>query len=79
MGQARMARLTQEGLLSSLAKVNLPICEPCFADKVCGKPFGKATRATEPLQVIYSDICRPMSVKVWYSYSNFLTFIDDFS
>ncbi|KAF8392811.1 hypothetical protein HHK36_021048 [Tetracentron sinense] len=74
-----MTRLAREGLLSPLAKVDLPICEPCLAGKACRKPFGKAKRVTQPLELVHSDICRPMSVKARHGASYFLTFIDDYT
>uniref|UniRef100_A0A2N9GH76 Integrase catalytic domain-containing protein n=1 Tax=Fagus sylvatica TaxID=28930 RepID=A0A2N9GH76_FAGSY len=79
IGKDRMARLAREGLLGPLAKVDLPICEPCLAGKACRKPFGKAVRATQPLELIHSDICGPMNVKARHGASYFLTFIDDYT
>ena len=79
IGKDRMARLAREGLLGPLAMVNLPICEPCLAGKACRKPFGKAVRATQPLELIHSNICGPMNVKARHSASYFLTFIDDYT
>uniref|UniRef100_A0A2N9G9I0 Integrase catalytic domain-containing protein n=1 Tax=Fagus sylvatica TaxID=28930 RepID=A0A2N9G9I0_FAGSY len=79
IGKDRMTRLAREGLLGSLAKVDLPICEPCLAGKACRKPFGKAVRATQPLELIHSDICGPMNVKARHGASYFLTFIDDYT
>uniref|UniRef100_A0A2N9HTN5 Integrase catalytic domain-containing protein n=1 Tax=Fagus sylvatica TaxID=28930 RepID=A0A2N9HTN5_FAGSY len=61
IGKDRMTRLAREGLLGSLAKVDLPICEPCLVGKACRKPFGKVVRATQLLELIHSDICRPMN------------------
>ncbi|KAK4383583.1 Copia protein [Sesamum angolense] len=55
-----MTRLAREGLFGSLAKVNLLVCEP-FMGKACRKPFGKAKRATHPLELVHSDICGPMN------------------
>ncbi|KAL0421379.1 UNVERIFIED_CONTAM: Retrovirus-related Pol polyprotein from transposon TNT 1-94 [Sesamum latifolium] len=78
-GQERMTRLAREGLLGSLAKVNLPTCEPCMAGKACRKPFGKAKRATHPLELVHSDICGPMNVRARHGAFYFLTFIDDYS
>ena len=43
------------------------------------KPFGKATRASFPLQLVHSDICGPMSVRARHGGVYFITFIDDFS
>ena len=73
-----MVRLAREGLLGPLAKVDLPICEPCLAGKACRKPFGKTVRATQPLELIHSDICGPMNVKACHGASYFLTYIDDY-
>jgi transposase InsO family protein len=79
IGKDRMARLAREGLLGPLAKVDLPICEPCLAGKACRKPFGMAVRATQPLELIHSDIYGPMNVKAHHGASYFLTFIDDYT
>ncbi|KAL0284939.1 UNVERIFIED_CONTAM: hypothetical protein Scaly_2834200 [Sesamum calycinum] len=73
-----MTRLAREGLLGSLTKVNLPTCEPCMVGKACRKPFGKAKRATHPLELVHSDICRPMNVRARHGAFYFLTFIDDY-
>ncbi|XP_026378339.1 uncharacterized protein LOC113272756 [Papaver somniferum] len=79
IGQDRMTRLARECHLGSLAKVSLPVCEPCLEGKACRKPFGKAKRADQPLVLIHSDICGPMNVKARHGYSYFLTFIDDYT
>ena len=71
--------LAREGLLGPLAKVNLPICKPCLAGKACRKPFGKAMRATQPLELIHLDIWGPMNVKSRHGASYFLTYIDDYT
>uniref|UniRef100_A0A2N9ER04 Integrase catalytic domain-containing protein n=1 Tax=Fagus sylvatica TaxID=28930 RepID=A0A2N9ER04_FAGSY len=47
--------------------------------KACRKPFGKAVRATQSLELIHSDICGPMNVKARHGASYFLTFIDDYT
>ncbi|KAK2988376.1 hypothetical protein RJ640_019258 [Escallonia rubra] len=73
-----MTRLAREGLLGPLARVNLQICEACLAGKACMKPFGKAVRVTQPLELVHSDICGPMSVKARHGASYFLTLIDDY-
>ncbi|KAL0284949.1 UNVERIFIED_CONTAM: Retrovirus-related Pol polyprotein from transposon TNT 1-94 [Sesamum angustifolium] len=65
--------------IGSLAKVNLPVCEPCMAGKACRKPFGKAKKATRPLELVHSDICGPMNVRARHGAFYFLTFIDDYS
>jgi hypothetical protein len=79
IGQERMARLAREGLIGNLAKVTLPTCEHCLVGKSKRKPFGKATGASFPLQLIHSDICGPMNVRARHGGSYFITFIDDFT
>ena len=79
VGQERMARLAREGLLGSLSKVRLTVCEPCLAGKAKRKPFGKASRASYPLELVHSDICGPMNVRARHGASYFITFIDDYS
>jgi hypothetical protein len=74
-----MARSAKEGLLGPLAKIDLPICEPCLAGKACRRPFGKAVRATQSLELIHSDICGPMNIQACHGTSYFLTFIDDYT
>ena len=74
-----MERLAREGLLGSLAKINLPICEPCLAGKATRKPLRKGKQADYPLQLIHSDICGPMNVRARHRASYFITFIDDFT
>ena len=79
IGQDRMSRLAKEALLDQLTKVKLPRCESCLAGKATVKPFGKASRASSPLEVIHSHICGPMNVKACHGAFYFLTFIDDYS
>ena len=77
IGQEWMTRLAREGLIGNLAKVTLSTCERCLVGKSKRKPFGKATRASFPLQLIHSDICGPMNVRARLGGFYFITFIDD--
>ena len=79
IGEDRMTRLAREGLLSSLTKVDLQLCEPCLAGKACRKPFGTTKRAAHPIEVVHSDICGLMNKKARHGASYFLTLIDDYS
>ena len=79
IGQDRLKRLARTGLLRSLAKVKLPICEHCLVEKTIRLPFDKAKRATSKLQLIYSDICGPMNVRAMHDATYFIIFIDDFT
>lgn len=79
IGQDRMSRLAKQGLLGDLQKVELPTCEHCLKGKLTRKPFGKATRAEFPLQLIHSDVCGPMNVRARHGAHYFITFIDDYT
>ena len=59
--------------------MNLPTCEPCLAGKATRKSFGKAHRASAPLDLIHSDICGPLNVRNRTNKPYFITFIDDYS
>jgi len=61
--QDQLHRLARAGLLGSLTKEKLLICEHCLAGKATRLPFDKAKRASSPLQVIHSDIYGPMNVR----------------
>ena len=74
-----MSRLVKEGLLDRLSGVKLPrcTCEPRIAGKATIKPFGKASRASSPLELINSDIFGPMNVKPHHEVIYFITLIGD--
>ena len=50
VGQDRISRLAKECLRDRLTKVKLPRCESCLDGKATIKPFGKASRASSPLE-----------------------------
>ena len=70
--------MAREGLLGSLTKVDLQLCEPCLASKTCRKPFGTTKRAAQPIELVHSDICGPMNKKARHGASYFLTLINDY-
>ena len=53
IGHDRLHRLAWAGLLGSLSKEELSVCEHCLARKATRLPFGKAKRASSPLQLIH--------------------------
>ena len=57
----------------------MPICEHCLAGKATRLSFGRAKRASIPLQLIHLDICGPMNVRARHEGNYFITFIDDFT
>ena len=74
-----LKRLAKVGLLGSIDKIDLPVCEQCLAGKATRLPFGKDKRACFPLELIYSDICGPMNMGARHGAEYFITFIDDFT
>ena len=63
IGQDRLKKLTKASLLRYIEKIDLPICEHYLVGTTTRLPFGKAKRATLPLQLIHYDICGPMNVR----------------
>ena len=79
IGQDCLKRLAKAGLLGSIDKIDLPVCEQCLVGKATGLTFGKAKRACFPLDLTHSDFCGPMNVRARHGAQYFVTFIDDFT
>ena len=55
-------------------------CKVCALGKNIRKPFPHSEhKSKEPLDLVHSDVCRPMSVHSFIGYSYYVTFIDDYS
>ena len=65
--------------MGPLEKVNLLTYPNCLEGKLARKSFGKAIRVQIPFQLVHSDVCGLMNVKVKHGTSYFITFIDDFT
>ena len=66
----RIDRLVKGESLSQLEIGTLPVCESCLERKITKRPFTrKGLKATQPLELIHSDVCRPMNVKARGGYS----------
>ena len=76
----RINRLVKDGPLRKLNVGTLPVCESCLEGKMTKRPFSmKGERSKEPLQLVHSDVCGPLSVQSRGGYEYFVTFIDDYS
>ena len=79
----RITRLTKDGPLRDLRVGSLPVCESCLdclEGKMTKRSFSaKGSGAKEPLQLVHSDVCGPVSVQARGGYEYFVTFIDDYS
>ena len=77
----RINRLVKDGPLRELNVGTLPVCESCLEGKMTKRPFSaKGERSKEPLQLVHSDVCGPLSVQArgGYEYSSpSLTIIQD--
>ena len=73
IGVKRMKKLHADGLLESL-----DACEPCLMGKMTKTSFsGTMERATDLLEIMYNDVCDPISVEARGGYRYVLTFTDD--
>src|SRR3954469_24750196 len=80
IGVKRMKKLHSNGLLESLDFESFDKCEPCLMGNMIKTLFsGMMERATDLLEIIHTDVCRPMSVSTRGGYRYFLTFTDDLS
>ena len=80
IGVKRMKKLHKDGFSDSLGYESFDACEPCLLGKMTKTPFfGTMERATDLLEIIHTDVCRPMSIKARGGYRYFLTFTDDLS
>ena len=74
-----MERLIKNEILSYLDFTDLNICVGCIKGKQAKHTKKGATRRTQLLEIVHTDICGPFDVssfgKEWY----FITIIDDYS
>ena len=72
-----MTRLVKNEILPNLDFTDLDICVDCIKGKHTNKKV--ATRSTQLLEIIHTDICGPFDVSSFNGEKYFITFIDDFS
>ncbi|KAL0373924.1 UNVERIFIED_CONTAM: Transposon Ty2-DR3 Gag-Pol polyprotein [Sesamum radiatum] len=59
---------------------HLPTCESCLKRKMTKKPFlGQSAIANGLLDLVHTDVCRPLSILARGGFSYFITFTDDHS
>ena len=70
-----MKKLHADGILESLDCESLDACEPCPMGKMTKTPFSETMeRANDLSEIIYTNVCGPMSVEARGRYHYFLTF-----
>ena len=76
----RINWLVKDGPLRELNVGTLPVCKSCLEGKMTKRHFSsKSKRSKEPLQLLHSDVCGPLSVQARGGYEYFVTFIDNYS
>ena len=64
------------GLISPLDVTTLPVCEPYLEGKMTMRPFKtNGYRAKEVLNLVYTDLCEPMSTNARGGYEYFIIFM----
>ena len=80
MSISRMKVLSCLGYMLGFNYSDMSICEHCLYGKQTLSPHkGSSSRKSEPLQLVHSDVCGPMSILSMGGAMYFVTFIDDFS
>ena len=76
----RIHDLVKSGILNSLIFEPILVCELCLEGKMRKRPFkAKGNRATKLLELVHTDVYRPMRVQARGRYGYVITFIDDYS
>lgn len=84
LNNSDMEKLIRSEMVVGLPKLNRSssnLCEPCILGKQTRKPFPKVNecQSTRPLELIHSDVCRPIDPVAWNGSKYFVSFIDDYS
>ncbi|KAL0416799.1 UNVERIFIED_CONTAM: hypothetical protein Slati_3511800 [Sesamum latifolium] len=59
---------------------HLPTCESCLKGKMTKKPFvGQSTIANSLMDLVHTDVCRPLKTPARGGFSYFIIFTDDHS
>ena len=75
----RIQKLIKDGLLEPLDCDKFLVCESCLEGKMTKIPFNaKGRRAQELLELVYTDVCGPLSTQAKGGYEYFITFNDDY-
>jgi len=78
ISKERMQRLVKNEILPNLDFTNPNVCVDCIKGKQTKYTKKGATRSTQLLEIIHTDICGPFDVNSFNKKKYFITFIDDF-
>ena len=78
LGMQNLQRLVRDNLVKGLDYKDLDFREACIEDKHKKTPFklSGCKRATEPLDLVHSDVCGKLNAQSLGGAEYFLTFID---
>jgi len=80
ISENHMKRLHDDGLLTLFDFESYKTCESCLLGKVTKAPFTCfLERASDLLELIYTDVCGPMSTTARGGFQYFIPFTNDFS
>ncbi|XP_022846239.1 uncharacterized protein LOC111368978 [Olea europaea var. sylvestris] len=79
ISKERIERLLKNEILHDLDFSDLETCVDCIKGKQTKHTKKGATRSTQLLEIIHTDICGPFDVSSFGGEKYFITFIDDFS
>ena len=69
----------KNGILENLDFTDFEICVDCIKGKQTKNTKKGATRSNELLEMIHTDICKPLNIPCLSDEKYFITFIDNFS
>jgi len=79
ISRERMEKLINNEILPYLDFTDLNICVGCIKGKQAKHTKKGATRNTQLLEIVHTDICRPFDVSSFRKGGYFITIIDDYS
>nr|KAJ0220159.1 hypothetical protein LSAT_V11C200069570 [Lactuca sativa] len=79
ISKMRIDRLVSDEVLSNLNFTDLKICVECIKGKQTKTKRLDATRSSDVLELIHTDICGPFPSASWNGQQYFISFIDDYS
>ena len=79
ISKERLQRLVKNEILPNLDFADFGLCVDCIKGKQTKHNKKGATRSTQLLEIIHTDICGPFDTPSFGGEKYFITFIDDFS
>ena len=79
ISRERMERLIKNEILPYLDFTDLNICVGCIKGKQAKHTKKGATRSTQLLEIVHTDICEPFDISSFGKKRYFITIIDNYS